>query len=199
MHQRDMVKAVLSDYRILILAAQVKPFKDENVIFDRIEWYRPQIEKRAEWKPTTNMIEYMGSIILERIGPVAYRLRLPEELSSVHDTFHVSNLKKCLADANLHVPLDEIKIQSRRIFLIGFPAQSVRSSNEIALDSPYLLVLSSGTSQSRQHESRKPPTAKLFDVDSRRISIVTVNTKEYHSDVLAINTRIMHRTLDNSL
>ncbi|GKA98951.1 putative reverse transcriptase domain-containing protein, partial [Tanacetum coccineum] len=40
---------------------------------------------------------------------VAYRLRLPEELSSVHDTFHVSNLKKCLADANLHVPLDEIK------------------------------------------------------------------------------------------
>ncbi|GJZ73560.1 putative reverse transcriptase domain-containing protein [Tanacetum coccineum] len=46
---------------------------------------------------------------LDRIRPVAYRLRLPEELSSVHDTFHVSNLKKCLADANLHVPLDEIK------------------------------------------------------------------------------------------
>ncbi|GKF38908.1 hypothetical protein Tco_0118969 [Tanacetum coccineum] len=48
--------------------------------------------------------------ILERIGPVAYRLRLPEELSSVHDTFHVSNIKKCLADANLHVLLDEIKV-----------------------------------------------------------------------------------------
>ncbi|GKF10809.1 putative reverse transcriptase domain-containing protein [Tanacetum coccineum] len=38
------------------------------------------------------------------------RLRLPEELRSVHDTFHVSNLKKCMADANLHVPLDEIKV-----------------------------------------------------------------------------------------
>ncbi|GJZ44940.1 putative reverse transcriptase domain-containing protein [Tanacetum coccineum] len=47
--------------------------------------------------------------ILERIGPVTYRLRLPEELSSVHDTFHVSNLKKCLADENLQVSLDEIK------------------------------------------------------------------------------------------
>ncbi|GJY24600.1 zinc finger, CCHC-type containing protein [Tanacetum coccineum] len=47
--------------------------------------------------------------ILERIGHVAYRLRLPKELSSVHDTFHVSILKKCLADANLHVLLDEIK------------------------------------------------------------------------------------------
>ncbi|GJW94344.1 putative reverse transcriptase domain-containing protein [Tanacetum coccineum] len=56
-------------------------------------------------------LRYVGLFeILERIGPVAYRLRFPEELSSVHDTFHVSNLKKCLADANLHVPLDEIKI-----------------------------------------------------------------------------------------
>ncbi|GJW68679.1 putative reverse transcriptase domain-containing protein [Tanacetum coccineum] len=54
---------------------------------------------------------YVGpSEILERIGPVAYRLRLPEELSGIHDTFHVSNLKKCLADASLHVPLDEIKV-----------------------------------------------------------------------------------------
>ncbi|GJY90156.1 hypothetical protein Tco_0505352 [Tanacetum coccineum] len=55
--------------------------------------------------------------ILERIGPVAYRLRLPEELSSVHDTFHVSNLKKCLADANLHVPLNEIKIDKTLRFV----------------------------------------------------------------------------------
>ncbi|GJT93079.1 putative reverse transcriptase domain-containing protein [Tanacetum coccineum] len=55
--------------------------------------------------------------ILERIGHVAYRLRLPEELSSVHDTFHVSNLKKCLADANLHVPLDEIKVDKTLRFV----------------------------------------------------------------------------------
>ncbi|GKB87523.1 hypothetical protein Tco_0959795 [Tanacetum coccineum] len=42
-------------------------------------------------------------------GPVACHLRLPQELSSVYDMFHVSNLKKCLADANLHMPLEEIK------------------------------------------------------------------------------------------
>ncbi|GJW63407.1 putative reverse transcriptase domain-containing protein [Tanacetum coccineum] len=48
--------------------------------------------------------------ILEMIGFIDYRLRLPEELSSVHDTFHVSNLeKKYLADANQHVSLDEIE------------------------------------------------------------------------------------------
>ncbi|GJV37899.1 putative reverse transcriptase domain-containing protein, partial [Tanacetum coccineum] len=52
-----------------------------------------------------------------RIGPVAYRLRLPEELSGVHDTFHVSNLKKCLADASLHVPLDEIKVDKTLRFV----------------------------------------------------------------------------------
>ncbi|GJV21581.1 hypothetical protein Tco_1370601 [Tanacetum coccineum] len=40
-----------------------------------------------------------------------------KELSSVHDTFHVSNLKKCLADANLHVPLDEIKVDETLRFV----------------------------------------------------------------------------------
>ncbi|GKD49435.1 putative reverse transcriptase domain-containing protein, partial [Tanacetum coccineum] len=55
--------------------------------------------------------------ILERIGLVAYRLRLPEELNSVHDTFHVSNLKKCLADASLHVSLDEIKVDKTLHFV----------------------------------------------------------------------------------
>ncbi|GJT88148.1 putative reverse transcriptase domain-containing protein [Tanacetum coccineum] len=46
--------------------------------------------------------------IIEKVGPVAYRLDLPKELDGVHDTFHVSNLKKCLADPTLQVPLDEI-------------------------------------------------------------------------------------------
>ncbi|GKA74714.1 hypothetical protein Tco_0781016 [Tanacetum coccineum] len=61
---------------------------------------------------------YVGPFkILERIGLVAYRLRLPQELSSVHDKFHVSNLKKCLADANLHVPLGEVKIDKTLHFV----------------------------------------------------------------------------------
>ncbi|GKA41034.1 hypothetical protein Tco_0733627, partial [Tanacetum coccineum] len=63
-------------------------------------------------------LRYVGPFkILERIGPVAYRLRLPKELSEVHDTFHVSNLKKCLADASLHVPLDEIKVDKTLRFV----------------------------------------------------------------------------------
>ncbi|GKC40345.1 hypothetical protein Tco_1052729 [Tanacetum coccineum] len=61
---------------------------------------------------------YIGPFeILKRIGLAAYRLRLPEELNSVHDTFHVSNLKKCLADASLHVKLDEIKVDKTLHFV----------------------------------------------------------------------------------
>ncbi|GKF91696.1 hypothetical protein Tco_0275397, partial [Tanacetum coccineum] len=61
---------------------------------------------------------YIGPFeILERIDLVAYRLRLLEELSSVHDIFHVSNLKKCLANANLHVPLDGIKVDKTLRFV----------------------------------------------------------------------------------
>ncbi|GJU85616.1 putative reverse transcriptase domain-containing protein [Tanacetum coccineum] len=59
-------------------------------------------EKKGKLTP-----RYVGPFeIIERIGLVAYRLKLPQELSSVYDAFHVSNLKKCLADANLHVPLE---------------------------------------------------------------------------------------------
>ncbi|GJS16420.1 putative reverse transcriptase domain-containing protein, partial [Tanacetum coccineum] len=51
--------------------------------------------------------------IIEKVGPVAYRLDFPEELNDVHDTFHVSNLKKCLADPTMQVPLDEIRVDAK--------------------------------------------------------------------------------------
>ncbi|GKD66510.1 putative reverse transcriptase domain-containing protein [Tanacetum coccineum] len=51
------------------------------------------------------------------IGPVAYRLDLPEELNGVHDMFHVSNLKKCLVDPTLQVPLDEIRVDAKLNFM----------------------------------------------------------------------------------
>ncbi|GJZ34001.1 putative reverse transcriptase domain-containing protein, partial [Tanacetum coccineum] len=51
--------------------------------------------------------------IIENVGHVAYQLDLPEELNGVHDTFHVSNLKKCLADPTLQVPLDEIRVDAK--------------------------------------------------------------------------------------
>nr|GEX21248.1 hypothetical protein [Tanacetum cinerariifolium] len=51
--------------------------------------------------------------IIERIDPIAYRLILPKELNGVHDTFHVSNLKNCLVDPTLEIPLDEIQVDAK--------------------------------------------------------------------------------------
>ncbi|GJW68700.1 putative reverse transcriptase domain-containing protein [Tanacetum coccineum] len=62
--------------------------------------------------------QYVGPFeIMKRVGSVAYRLRLPQELSSIHDMFHMSNLKKCLADASLQVSLEEIEIDEKLRFV----------------------------------------------------------------------------------
>ncbi|GKG16982.1 hypothetical protein Tco_0361939, partial [Tanacetum coccineum] len=55
--------------------------------------------------------------VTEKVGPVANRLDLPEELDDVHDTLHVSNLKKCLADPTLQVSLDEIRVDVKLNFV----------------------------------------------------------------------------------
>nr|GEV90343.1 hypothetical protein [Tanacetum cinerariifolium] len=55
--------------------------------------------------------------IVENVGTVAYRLDFHEELNGVHDTFHVSNLKKCLADPTLQLPLDEIRVDDKLNFM----------------------------------------------------------------------------------
>ncbi|GKA59859.1 putative reverse transcriptase domain-containing protein [Tanacetum coccineum] len=57
---------------------------------------------------------YIGPFkILARVGPMAYTLELPEELRGIHSTFHVSNLKKCLAEGDIVVPMDEIQLDDK--------------------------------------------------------------------------------------
>ncbi|GJU27919.1 putative reverse transcriptase domain-containing protein [Tanacetum coccineum] len=55
--------------------------------------------------------------VLAKVGAVAYKLELPQELSRVHNTFHVSNLKKCYADEPLTVPLDGLHIDDKLHFV----------------------------------------------------------------------------------
>ncbi|GKA09196.1 putative reverse transcriptase domain-containing protein [Tanacetum coccineum] len=63
----------------------------------------------------------VGDYVLLKVSPwkglMAYRLDLPEELNGVNDTFYVSNLKKCLADPTLQVPLDEIQADAKLNFM----------------------------------------------------------------------------------
>ncbi|GJW64335.1 putative reverse transcriptase domain-containing protein, partial [Tanacetum coccineum] len=59
----------------------------------------------------------VGDEVLEKVGTVAYRLELPQQLRRVHSTFYVSNLKKCLFDEPLAIPLDEIHIDDKLHFV----------------------------------------------------------------------------------
>ncbi|GJW07528.1 putative reverse transcriptase domain-containing protein [Tanacetum coccineum] len=57
---------------------------------------------------------YIGPFkILARVGPMAYTLELPEELKGIHSTFHVLNLKKCLAEGDIVIPMDEIQLDDK--------------------------------------------------------------------------------------
>nr|GFB32506.1 putative reverse transcriptase domain-containing protein [Tanacetum cinerariifolium] len=69
--------------------------------------------KRGKLNP-----KYVGPFkVLERVGDVAYKLDFPKELSRVHNTFHVSNLKKCHADEPLAVPLDGLHFDDKLHFV----------------------------------------------------------------------------------
>ncbi|GJU42691.1 putative reverse transcriptase domain-containing protein [Tanacetum coccineum] len=59
----------------------------------------------------------VGDKILAKFETVAYRLELPEQLSRVHNIFHVLNQKKCLSDETLVIPLDEIQIDDKLQFI----------------------------------------------------------------------------------
>ncbi|GJX96262.1 putative reverse transcriptase domain-containing protein [Tanacetum coccineum] len=76
-------------------------------------------DKRAK------LLEFeVGDMILARVGPVAYTLELPEELKGIHSTFHVSNLKKCLAEGIIVVPMDKIQLDDK-LHMIEEPVEVV--------------------------------------------------------------------------
>ncbi|GJQ97323.1 putative reverse transcriptase domain-containing protein [Tanacetum coccineum] len=114
--RKEKVKAV-RDRQKSYTYNRCKPleFKVGDRVLLKVSPWKGMIQLRKKGKLSPR---YVGPFeILKRIGLVAYRLRLLEELSSVHDTFYVSNLKKCLADANLHVSLDEIKVDKTLHFV----------------------------------------------------------------------------------
>ncbi|GKE10838.1 putative reverse transcriptase domain-containing protein, partial [Tanacetum coccineum] len=69
--------------------------------------------KRGKLNP-----RYVGPFkVIERVRTVAYKLEQPPQLNRVHNTFHVSNLKKCLSDESLVIPLEELRVDDKLHFL----------------------------------------------------------------------------------
>ncbi|GJU62108.1 putative reverse transcriptase domain-containing protein [Tanacetum coccineum] len=125
--------------------------------------------KRSKLSP-----RYVGPFeIIEQVGPVAYRLCLPQELVGVHDTFHVSNLKKCLAKVNLHVPLEEIKIDDKLRFVeehIKNMDREVKKLKRNEMKRKYLHLFASAKPYDGQMELRDAVPFNEENCDIRQFS-----------------------------
>ncbi|GJZ43113.1 hypothetical protein Tco_0590368 [Tanacetum coccineum] len=98
--------------KVVLIKEKPKAARDRQKSY--VDYRRKSLEFEVGDRVLLKVKPWKGIV---RFGKKAHRLRLPEELNSVHDTFHVSNLKKCLADASMHVPLDEIKVDKTLRFV----------------------------------------------------------------------------------
>nr|GFA54907.1 hypothetical protein [Tanacetum cinerariifolium] len=114
-----------------IIEREFKKLKQSRISIGKVRWNSKRgleftWEREDQMKLKCSTLWKKGKLaprfvrpfkIIEKVGPVAYTLDLPEELDGVHDTFYVLNLKKCLAEPTLQVPLDEIRVDDKLNFV----------------------------------------------------------------------------------
>nr|GEW14302.1 putative reverse transcriptase domain-containing protein [Tanacetum cinerariifolium] len=116
----DMLRACAIDFRkgwksYADLKRKLMEFQVRDKVMLKVSPWKGVVHFGKRGKFNTR---YVGPFkVLERVGEVAYKLDLPEKLSKVHNTFHVSNLKKCHADEPLAVPLDGLHFDDKLYFV----------------------------------------------------------------------------------
>ncbi|XP_021998143.1 uncharacterized protein LOC110895171 [Helianthus annuus] len=128
---KDIVRA--TNEKIEVVRAHVKTVQDRQKSY--ADKRRRPIEfqvgdkvmlKVVPWKGVIRFrkrgklsLRFIGSFkIVERVGKVAYRLELPEELSGIHSTFHVSHLRKCLVDETIYIHYEDIEVDDRLNYVV---------------------------------------------------------------------------------
>nr|GEV11714.1 hypothetical protein [Tanacetum cinerariifolium] len=129
--------------------------------------------------------------IIAKVGMLAYQLKLPEQLSRVHSTFHVSNLKKCFVDEPLAIPLDEIQIDDKLNF-IEEPVEIMDREVKWQKQSRILIVKVRWNSRrgpeftwEREDQMKKKPRLGYDTARDRRKSNADVRRKPLEFQVLA--------------
>ncbi|GJW63999.1 hypothetical protein Tco_0115883 [Tanacetum coccineum] len=122
----------LQNARLLLIFTKIQAARDRQKSYANVR--RKPLEfqvgdkvmlKVSPWKGVIHFRKqgklnprYIGPVkVLAKVGTIACRLELPQQLSRVHSTFHVSNLKKWLSDESLMIPLDEIHIDDKLHFI----------------------------------------------------------------------------------
>ncbi|GKC11347.1 putative reverse transcriptase domain-containing protein [Tanacetum coccineum] len=118
--------------RLLAARSRQKSYADKRLKSLEFEVSNMVLLKVSPWKGVVHFgkrgklsTRYIGPFkILARVGPVAYTLELPEELKGIHSTFHESNLKNCLSEGDVVVPMDEIQLDDK-LHMIEEPVEDV--------------------------------------------------------------------------
>ncbi|GJT03231.1 putative reverse transcriptase domain-containing protein [Tanacetum coccineum] len=130
---REMTEKIVQIKNHLLIAhSRQKSYADKRAKTLEFEVGDKVLLKVSPWKGVVHFGKreklsprYIGSFkILARVGLVAYMLELPEELKGIHSTFHVSNLKKCLAEGDIVVPMEEIQFDDK-LYMIEEPVEVV--------------------------------------------------------------------------
>nr|GEY94088.1 putative reverse transcriptase domain-containing protein [Tanacetum cinerariifolium] len=125
MIQETTEKIILIKQRIQAAHDRQKSYADQKQKLMGFEVGDRVMLKVSPWKGVVRFIKrgklnprYIGPFkVLAKVGDVAYRLELPQELSRVHHTLHVSNLKKCYANEPLVMPLEGVRIDETLQFV----------------------------------------------------------------------------------